>query len=289
MSIGKGIPISTGFDLNSQSPLDNRTIFKTIAERDSLPSINLYEGLECFVQDTKVKYQYLNGQWKEKEIWDNVTVTKEDSTNKLKLSFYSNDVLKKEVEIDVPSVNIDDIDIWDDATVTKDIVNNRNEISFYSKGVLKKTIYIDGLGGESVVHQIEKGDTAPTDENILLWIDTTSDDGVDTSLSDALILEFKSTIADLNSQVADLKARVLYLEQNGGGGGTVIVDSQYIMLEDGSQLMLEDGDYLLLESYEEDNELIIELRTIISNMKNPIDTLTDEINLLNERVSDLMS
>ena len=104
-----------------------------------------------------------------------------------------------------------------------------------------------------------------------------------------MILEFKSTIADLNSQVVDLKARVLYLEQNGGGGGTVIVDSQYIMLEDGNQLMLEDGDYLLLESYEEDNELIIELRVTISNMKNPIDTLTDEINLLNERVSDLMS
>ena len=114
--------------------------------------------------------------------------------------------------------------------------------------MLKKTIYIDGLGGESVVHQIEKGDTAPTDENILLWIDTTSDNSVDTLLSDALILEFKRTIADLNSQIADLKARVLYLEQN-YGGGTVIIDSQYIMLEDGTQLMLEDGNYLLLESY----------------------------------------
>ena len=188
MSIGKGIPISTGFDLNSQSPLDNRTIFKTIAERDSLPSINLYEGLECFVQDTKVKYQYLNGQWEEIEIWDNVTVTKDE-------------------------------------------VNNRNEISFYSKGALKKTIYIDGLGGESVVHQIEKGDTAPTDENILLWIDTTSDNSVDTLLSDALILEFKRTIADLNSQIADLKARVQHLEQN-NGGGTVTDDSSYVMLED---------------------------------------------------------
>ena len=203
MSIGKGIPISTGFDLNSQSPLDNRTIFKTIAERDSLPSISLYEGLECFVEDTKAKYQYLNGQWEEREIWDNVTVT-------------------------------------------KDSVNNRNEISFYSKEVLKKTIYIDGLGGGNTVHQIEKGDVAPTDENILLWIDTTSDNGASSLLSDALILEFKSAIADLNSQIADLKARVLYLEQH--GGGTVIIDSQYIMLEDGTQLMLEDGNYLLLES-----------------------------------------
>ena len=187
MSIGKGIPISTGFDLNSQSPLDNRTIFKTIEERDSLPSINLYEGLECFVEDTKIKYQYLNGQWEE-------------------------------------------IGMWDDATVTKDIVNNRNEISFYSKGTLKKTIYIDGLGGGNTAYQIEKGENTPTDESILIWIDT-SEESLSSSLTDELIIEFKSVIADLNSQITDLKARVLYLEQN-SGGGTVTDDSSYVMLED---------------------------------------------------------
>ena len=43
--------------------------------------------------------------------------------------------------------------------------------------------------------------------------------------------EFRTIIADLNSQIADLKARVLYLEQN-GGGGTVTDNSSYVMLED---------------------------------------------------------
>ena len=203
--IGKGIPISTGFDLNSQSPLDNRTIFKTVAERDSLPSINLYEGLRCFIEDTKENYQYIDGVWCVEEIWD-------------------------------------------DVIVTKDEINNRNVISFYSKGVLQKTIYIDGLGGGTDIKEVQYGDTAPTDENILLWIDTTIDNGSSSLLSDALILEFKSIIANLNSQISDLKARVLYLEQNGGGGGTIIVGSSYINLEDGTQLMLEDGTYLLLES-----------------------------------------
>ena len=50
--IGKGIKLSTGFDLNSQSPLDNREVFETIEERDALPSINLYEGLTCYVKET---------------------------------------------------------------------------------------------------------------------------------------------------------------------------------------------------------------------------------------------
>lgn len=63
MSIGKGIKLSTGFDLNAQSPLDNREWFSTIEERDSLPNINLYEGLKCFVNETKKNYQYINGEW----------------------------------------------------------------------------------------------------------------------------------------------------------------------------------------------------------------------------------
>lgn len=209
-----------------------------------MPTINLYEGLECFIEDTKIKYQYLNGQWEEIEIWDNVTVTKDEINNRNEISFYSKGTLKKTIYID--GLSEGEVESWDDATVTKDIINNRNEISFYSKGVLKKTIYIDGLGGGSTVYQVEKGENAPTDESILIWIDT-SEEPLSSSLTDELIIEFKSVIADLNSQIADLKARVLYLEQN-CGGGTVIIDSQYVMLEDDTQLMLEDGDYLLLES-----------------------------------------
>ena len=61
--LGKGIKLSTGFDLNSQSPLDNREVFETIEERDALPSINLYEGLTCYVKETKENYQYIDGNW----------------------------------------------------------------------------------------------------------------------------------------------------------------------------------------------------------------------------------
>ena len=57
MSLGKGIKLSTGFDLNAKSPLDSREWFKTIAERDALPDINLYVGLRCFVEETKHNYQ----------------------------------------------------------------------------------------------------------------------------------------------------------------------------------------------------------------------------------------
>lgn len=68
MSIGKGIQLSTGFDLNAKAPLDNREWFKTIRERDSLPDINLYNGLKCYVDETEKNYQYIDGAWSE---WGN--------------------------------------------------------------------------------------------------------------------------------------------------------------------------------------------------------------------------
>ena len=244
--IGKGIKLSTGFDLNSQSPLDNRTIFETIEERDSLPNINLYEGLECFIKNTKQKYVYINGQWNLLEIWDNVIVTKDDASSKSTLSFYANGVLKKEVEIDSSSITADDIQFWDDATVTKDIDNNRNVISFYSKGVLKKTIYIDGLGGSDAVNQIEQGENPPTDENILLWIDTSSDGSVSDNFTDALIIELRSAIRNLNSEIKSLKSRVAYLEQNGIGKPEETTDT-LMTLEDGTILTFEDGTQMTFE------------------------------------------
>lgn len=66
--IGRGIQLSTGFDLNAKAPLDNREWFDSIKERDSLPDINLYNGLKCYVDETEKNYQYLNGVWSE---WGN--------------------------------------------------------------------------------------------------------------------------------------------------------------------------------------------------------------------------
>ena len=71
MSIGKGINLSTGFDLNAQRPLDNRDVFETIRERDSIPQINTYEGMKCYVKETKSNYQYIDGAWVSADIDNN--------------------------------------------------------------------------------------------------------------------------------------------------------------------------------------------------------------------------
>ena len=191
MSLGKGIKLSTGFDLNAKSPLDNREWFKTIAERDLLPDINLYEGLMCFVDETKHNYQYINGEW-----------------------------------------------------VDKDIGGGSN------------------TGSSESVKEIEYGETEPTDENISIWVDTSNDAGVMQSFADALLQEFRSTIADLYKEIADLKeqnkkleARVTYLEMNGGGsGGDIPIEpdtNDIIMVDENNYVLtFEDGSIMCFDNVE---------------------------------------
>ena len=73
---------------------------------------------------------------------------------------------------------------------------------------------------------------------------------IETSIID-LNGNFEST--NIEGALRELVARINIIEKDiamlkENSGGTVIVGSQYVMLEDGTQLMLEDGSYLLLES-----------------------------------------
>lgn len=195
MSIGKGIKLSTGFDLNAKSPLDNREWFKTIRERDSLPDINLYEGLRCFVEETKHNYQYIDGKWIDKDI----------NTGSGTIISDASDILIKDERDKFKATNVE---------------GALNEL------VDKIDNHTPPSGGGESVKEIEYGTTEPTDENISIWVDTTNDNGVTSSFSDALIQEIMGAISNLNKQIADLKEknkkleeRVAWLELNGGGSG----------------------------------------------------------------------
>lgn len=53
---GKGISLGSGFDLGANLPLDNRTVQATLADRDSMPTIQLVEGLFVYVKENKTAY-----------------------------------------------------------------------------------------------------------------------------------------------------------------------------------------------------------------------------------------
>lgn len=53
---GKGISVGSGFDLGANLPLDNRTVQATLADRDSMSTIQLVEGLFVYVKENKTAY-----------------------------------------------------------------------------------------------------------------------------------------------------------------------------------------------------------------------------------------
>ena len=63
-NFGKGIKVTSGFDLSAKGPLDNRTVVDTIAQRDAHVSAGrAYEGLKVFVTETQKEYVYTNTGW----------------------------------------------------------------------------------------------------------------------------------------------------------------------------------------------------------------------------------
>ena len=60
MSIGKGIQLSTSFDVNTAQPLDSRQLVDSLEERDAL--VNVYNGLRCYVNGVG-EFKYINGEW----------------------------------------------------------------------------------------------------------------------------------------------------------------------------------------------------------------------------------
>ena len=65
---GKGISITSGFDLSAKLPLDTRSVVNTIAERDAHVTNNrVYEGMKVYVIETKKEYIYDGKEWKENQ------------------------------------------------------------------------------------------------------------------------------------------------------------------------------------------------------------------------------
>ena len=65
-NFGKGIKVTSGFDLSAKGPLDNRTVVDTLAQRDAhITSGRGYEGLKVYVCNEKKEYTYTGAGWLE--------------------------------------------------------------------------------------------------------------------------------------------------------------------------------------------------------------------------------
>ena len=96
MSVGKGIQLSTGFDVNTAQPLDSRELVNSIEERDAL--INVYNGLRCYVNGVGA-FIYIDGIWSESDS----KVSEDDETIQNiinEVAELSSDVVELDIKID---------------------------------------------------------------------------------------------------------------------------------------------------------------------------------------------
>ena len=79
---GKGIPLTSGFDLSAKSPLDSRLVANTLEERDDNIKFNrAYVGMRVYVISELKEYVYTGSAWKE--------ILNEDSDLNIDLTAYA--------------------------------------------------------------------------------------------------------------------------------------------------------------------------------------------------------
>ena len=81
---GKGISLTSGFDLGAKSPLDSRSIVNTIEERDAHVTENrAYPGMKVYVLEEQKEYRYTGSDWKELDVVDLSSVHKHENKDVL--------------------------------------------------------------------------------------------------------------------------------------------------------------------------------------------------------------
>ena len=137
----------------------------------------------------------------------------------------------------------------------------------------------------SKCHNVVQGENEPEQDDVIIWVDTSNSENVySDSLGDKVINEFREIFKYLTNEIKELKAknldlesRVLFLEQNGTGGGgnnnpdkpdkpdnpnpDVNTTSEIMTFEDGSLLIDEEGNVLVF--------------SITTNTDTPPDTTTN--------------
>jgi len=157
---GKGIPITSGFDLGAKIPLDSRTIVNTIEERDAHVTNNrAYQGMKVYVIEDKKEYIYDGENWEEIGKGGGMTEEEKEQLENLNKNI---------------STKFDDVQLNEQETT-----ESQTALDFYADGKLAKTVYFTGGGGGSstsayISTTLEENVLVGVGENFNLIIDFAS-------------------------------------------------------------------------------------------------------------------
>lgn len=220
----------------------------SIAERDSISTQRLQNGMLCYVENDKM-YQYVNGEW---------------------IEFYSGSPNSSSTFI---------VDTYEDMLSLNEItlgticyVKESEDINLYYFSEVGWKSF--STGDDKVVTYVVS-DTPPEDTSVL-WIDTSSsranEDFFDNLLAEVraaisvqnvrinelinIVDEQSTLITRLEKEVKVLEDKVKTLEETIENGEIIIKPTTFdsLLTEDGDIFITEDGDVIILEVSENDEE-----------------------------------
>lgn len=216
-----------------------------IIDRDNIPIVRRKERMLCSVKhdidDISRIYQLVNGiqnvNWIEFKVGSDFSGDFNDLLN------VPNFQLKTEPTLKTVSKNISEA-----INENYDGVNaNKTNITKIEKTVIDINSKIDGITVDVDSH-IVASKTPPTD-NKVLWLNTSKNyNDSSVNINNPIIVELMDIIKSMKVRIETLETKVEYLITNGGGIPTPPIDSNSILLEDGSYILLEDGFKMLLET-----------------------------------------
>lgn len=137
-----GILVNTGFDVGSSSPIDNRTLKDTTAERDELVNEGkVYENLKVYCRDVQTEYRWTGIEWEISSSGSGTTggAMIDDNTVSTTTVFSSNKISTEYAKIDqIPTLT--DIINDDEATAYKTFSSSKIEEVVAQKTDIDDTI-----------------------------------------------------------------------------------------------------------------------------------------------------
>ena len=267
MSVGKGIQLSTGFDVNTAQPLDSRELVNSIEERDAL--INVYNGLRCYVNGVGA-FIYIDGVWSESDS----KVSEDDETIQNiinEVTELSSDVDELDIKIDNTNKNIDTLNSTVDELDIKIDNTNRN-VDTLNSTVIELNNSFDELSSNvgSFSNEIDELDTK---------IDNTNNN---VSVLNSTVIELNNNFGELSSNVGSFSNEI---DELGVKIDNVIEYSNIVPQEEETLLWVDtstDGD---ASSPLLSNEIILEFQGIIGELRTQIDKLKKDNIALERRIA----
>lgn len=217
----------------------------TIAERDSISTDRLQEGMLCYVGgNIKQYYRWVNG------IWEEFTVNGSGAGDNNQTSMFRVDTYNDMIEMSTKNLEYGSL-----CHVTND--EHKKYLYYYGFNIITNTIGWVSIKAE---YPVWISSTQPPASNYL-WIDTSNSyiedatiDNIPTFIDTDLIQYLVELIATANNEINLLKKKVSFLEvqvedlnQRIEGGGGIVDNNIYITTEDGITLTTEDGLYFITE------------------------------------------